>query len=201
MKSNKKNKVLNLVLKILFFIFAFALISLIVISIVSRIQGYLGIGNYEARIVLTGSMEPSIHTGSVIFFDKGVDKEALQVGDIIIFNYEAYADVPLTHRIIQIENDSGIIKYICKGDAVTGATQTITSNDVIGLVTGSSLFLGNLITFLQKPVVIIVGSLILGIIAISLFFNTDKDEDEPNQDEEIEKLKKRLDELSSKNEK
>ena len=146
-------------------------------------------------------MEPTINTGSLVFFDKGIDKDALKVGDIIIFNYAEYGDVPITHRIINIENIDGVIHYICKGDAVTDSvTQNIISTDVIGLVTGSSLFLGNLITFIQKPVVMIVGSLILIIFAVSLFFEPDKDEEDKktDQDEEIERLQKRLDELSNK---
>jgi signal peptidase len=201
LKSNKKkNNIFQIILKILFFVFAAVLVSLIVISIISRIQGYLGIGNIEARIVLTGSMEPTINTGSLVFFDKGVDKETLQVGDIIVFNYAEYGDVPITHRITDIQNNGGIIYYICKGDAVSGSYQTVPSSDVIGLVTGSSLFLGNLITFVQKPVVMIVGSLILIIFAVSLFFEPDKDEEDKktDQDEEIERLQKRLDELSNK---
>ena len=59
-------------------------------------------------VILTGSMEPEIYPGDVAVMQK-VDKEDIEIGDIIQFWAEDYF---IIHRVVAIEND----KYITKGD-------------------------------------------------------------------------------------
>ena len=74
---------------------------------------------YKMYHILTGSMEPTIKTGSNILV-KSVDPDTLQVNDIISFvSYDdaIYGSVN-THRIISIETDeNGEKVFITKGDA------------------------------------------------------------------------------------
>lgn len=67
---------------------------------------------FDAAVVISGSMEPTIMTGSIIII---TEEEEYQVGEII-----AFID-PLvgknTHRIIAVEEREGVTYYVTKGDA------------------------------------------------------------------------------------
>ncbi len=71
--------------------------------------------------VLSGSMEPRIHTGSVIFDSPKVNVNSLKVGDIITFkapNQEYGAnELIITHRIHKIVHQNGQLLFQTKGDA------------------------------------------------------------------------------------
>lgn len=58
-------------------------------------------------VVMSGSMEPAIGTGSLAFIDTG-DREVFK-GDVISFRS---GDLMVTHRVIEITNDG----YRTKGD-------------------------------------------------------------------------------------
>ena len=67
--------------------------------------------------VLSGSMEPTYQTGSLIYV-KDVDYQDLKEGDVITFMLNE--DTVATHRIVGIvpdENDPSVIRYRTKGDA------------------------------------------------------------------------------------
>ncbi|KPV42476.1 peptidase S26 [Alicyclobacillus ferrooxydans] len=71
--------------------------------------------------VLSGSMEPGIHTGSVILDKPNADTNQLKVGDVITFKapdqeYGANETV-ITHRIQQVEHQNGQLLFQTKGDA------------------------------------------------------------------------------------
>ncbi len=67
--------------------------------------------------ILTGSMEPTIPTGSNILV-KETDPDKLQVGDIITFRSEQLSGAANTHRITHITTDEAGRKcFITKGDA------------------------------------------------------------------------------------
>lgn len=71
---------------------------------------------YQTYFVRSGSMEPTIETGSMIMLTK-TDAEDLDVGDIISFKRPDRPDTIVTHRIHAIEeSDSGRV-FVTKGDA------------------------------------------------------------------------------------
>ena len=80
---------------------------------------FVGIQTY---VVVTGSMEPSIPVGSLVYA-KPVEPATLQVGDVIVFYSTNAASngtaqdgaVPITHRVVENHVDKGEI--ITKGDA------------------------------------------------------------------------------------
>ena len=80
---------------------------------------FVGIQTY---VVVTGSMEPSIPVGSLVYA-KPVEPETLQVGDVIVFYSTNAASngtaqdgaIPITHRVVENHVDKGEI--ITKGDA------------------------------------------------------------------------------------
>lgn len=68
---------------------------------------------YKQYIVLSGSMEPALHTGSVCFVNTRYDYEDLVVGDIVAFEN---GEIVVTHRIVDVSDGANLL-YITKGDA------------------------------------------------------------------------------------
>lgn len=93
--------------------------------------------NYEPAIVMSGSMEPTYHTGSVVLVDKD-KKSDVRVGDAIAFdNGGTY----ITHRIINICKEG----FITKGDANESEDPWIVpADDVRGKVVFSIPIIGYL---------------------------------------------------------
>lgn len=92
----------------------------------------LGIKPY---VVLSGSMEPSISTGSVCFVNEKVKFENMKVGDIVAFKVPTGASV--THRIINITEKG----FETKGDA---------NDDSDGISTTKQNFLGKNLFSIKK---------------------------------------------------
>lgn len=63
--------------------------------------------NIRPTVVISGSMEPEIMTGSMAFVD--YDLTEPQEGDIIEYEYK---DIKVIHRVVSVEEDG----YITKGD-------------------------------------------------------------------------------------
>ena len=67
----------------------------------------------EAVAVMSGSMEPYYHVGSIVYVDKDISPEEIQVGDPITFRK---ADTAVaTHRVIAIDKEAR--QFTTKGDA------------------------------------------------------------------------------------
>lgn len=73
---------------------------------------------WEPLIVMSGSMEPTIPTGSVLFTNTG--RREPTTDDIITYHLESGEEKAaklVTHRVVRLENRSEGIVYITKGDA------------------------------------------------------------------------------------
>lgn len=95
-------KIISIILQTIFF----SAIAIVCITLLSSRFTVLGLRSYT---VATGSMEPNIHIGSVVFT---LPSKTYKVGDILTFNR---GKVSITHRIIAINNG----QYQTKGDANT----------------------------------------------------------------------------------
>jgi signal peptidase len=72
---------------------------------------------YQALVVRSGSMEPTIPTGSVVFYRK-IDAVKVKVGDVIVFAKPGQETEKVTHRVFQIGRDpNGGRYFVTKGDA------------------------------------------------------------------------------------
>jgi signal peptidase I len=71
-------------------------------------------GNYSFRVVLSGSMEPDIPTGSVI---ATIPREEYGVGDVVSFSGRSVNETPTTHRIVNVDESGGKRFFVTKGDA------------------------------------------------------------------------------------
>ncbi len=130
-----------------------AILSLLVcIFLITRLL------NVEPFIVLSGSMEPAIPTGSIVLADK--NSEDINVGDIIAFRR---GDISVTHRVSGIDDDGN---FITKGDAnETKDPAPVAREQVIGKCRFMVPFLGYVASYLRTPAGIAV---FIGMIAIYL---------------------------------
>jgi signal peptidase I len=71
---------------------------------------------YQALIVRSGSMSPTIPTGSIVFYKK-IDSSRVKVGDIIVFAKPGQPNEKVTHRVYKIGQSSTGPFFITKGDA------------------------------------------------------------------------------------
>ena len=92
------------------------LIVIAVVALAILLAGVRVVG-LTPYVVLSGSMEPTYHTGSLIY-DKKVDPFTLKEGDVITFMVSE--DTLATHRIVGVvpdEDEPGTIRFRTKGDA------------------------------------------------------------------------------------
>lgn len=71
---------------------------------------------YQALIVRSGSMSPTIPTGSIVFYRKTA-AAAVKVGDVIVFAKPGDPNEKVTHRVVQIKTGATGRYFITKGDA------------------------------------------------------------------------------------
>lgn len=102
--------------------------------------------------VLSGSMEPTYHTGSLIYV-KSVDPHELVAGDVITFMLDE--DTLATHRIVEVvpdAEDPTTIRFVTKGDAnefIDGGM--VHYKNVVGTPIFTIPYLGYLANFVQNP--------------------------------------------------
>ncbi|MBS4173358.1 signal peptidase I SipW [Bacillus sp. FJAT-49736] len=147
MKSFKIVKWISNIISIVLFL---ALIFMLFVVISSKASGgepkFLG---YELKTVLSGSMEPTFKTGSVIAVKPGGDMTRFQKGDVITF--KADEKTIITHRIVQVDKSGNQVLYRTKGDNnKTADLDPVLSQNVIAQYTGFTIpYLGYFINFTQ----------------------------------------------------
>jgi signal peptidase len=123
---------------------------------------------YETLTVLSVSMEPNIHVGSLAVV-KGVPTDQLQPGDIITYRTPSQPNVVITHRLLKAtKKDDGSYTFETKGDANNVADLVaVDPATVLGRVVYSVPYAGYVGDFAKKPegVVIFLGlpGLLLGL--------------------------------------
>lgn len=101
-------------------------------------------GNIKLLSVLSGSMEPKIHTGSLIFIKP---EGEYNVGDVVT-RITDEKNVTITHRIIEKEIVEGKTIFNTKGDANNVAdNEKIYSEMIIGKVMINIPYLGYAVNF------------------------------------------------------
>ena len=102
--------------------------------------------------VLSGSMEPTYHTGSLIYV-KNVDAAKLSEGTVITFMLDE--NTVATHRIVGVvpdEDEPGVVRYRTKGDANDVEDGGLVHyKNIIGTPVFSIPKLGYLANYIQHP--------------------------------------------------
>lgn len=119
--------------------------------------------------VESGSMEPVLYRGDLVVV-RAVEPTTLQVGDIIIYESTWTAsDVPIVHRIVDIQDVGGELRFFTKGDNNSGLDPDYRTIDhIIAKVIGSIRYFG-FVTLLLITYPIGIFSIIL---LILVFFIT-----------------------------
>jgi len=71
---------------------------------------------YQALVVRSGSMAPTIPTGSIVFYTKKA-AEKVKVGDVIVFSRPGVPNEKVTHRVVKIRTGPTGNYFVTKGDA------------------------------------------------------------------------------------
>ena len=71
---------------------------------------------YQALIVRSGSMSPTIPTGSIVFYRK-TTADKVKVGDVIAFAKPGDSTEKVTHRVVEIKTGATGRYFVTKGDA------------------------------------------------------------------------------------
>ena len=128
--------------------------TLIVIAAVLLAVLLVGVrlAGLQVFTVLSGSMEPTYHTGSLIYVKK-VDAAKLSEGTVITFMLDE--NTVATHRIVGVvpdEDEPGVVRYRTKGDANEAEDGGLVHyKNIIGTPVFSIPRLGYLANYIQHP--------------------------------------------------
>ncbi len=161
-------------------------------------------GNFKILSVLSGSMEPAIHTGSVVAIKPASD---YQIGDIITFGKISKTQTPTTHRIFDIKLQEGQPVYITKGDANNSPDmKEVRSSEIVGKMLFTVPYLGYAVDFVKKPfgfmLIIVMPAVLIIYDELRKIWSEigkmkkKKDEKDKKQDEEIAELKEEIKEVA-----
>jgi len=118
---------------------------------------------YQLFVVQSGSMEPAIKTGSVVFVSQAKDYKE---GDMIAYTATTFRDV-VTHRIISVMNDERGQKFSTKGDANNSPDPTpVTKDKILGKVSWPIPYVGYLVSFAKTQMGLIVLVIIPGTLIV-----------------------------------
>lgn len=106
-------------------------------------------GNIEVKIVKSGSMEPTILTGSIVVVKP---QASYAVGDVVTFGEDTARQIPTTHRIIAASGSGSALSFQTKGDANEEADpQSVFPRDIIGKVVLAAPYAGYILDFARQP--------------------------------------------------
>lgn len=131
------------------------LIPIIIVNVLLIVSSYTqpnkmpSVFGIKPTIVLSGSMEPNIKIGDLIFINE-TDPSQLKEGDVICY---IASEKAITHRIVEITTaENGEIRFVTQGDANNVVDQRAVSIDQIeGIWNGGRIQeLGNIILYMQS---------------------------------------------------
>ena len=116
--------------------------------------------------VLSGSMEPTIHTGDVVV-EREISALDAELGDVISFKDPENPSVLITHRIQDMQVHKGVVEFVTKGDANTGVERwKISGEGTIGRVEYHVWRLGYLLFWIRgqmgRLLLVVLPAMLLG---------------------------------------
>lgn len=143
--------------------FASALILILIVSgtLFMIISPFFG---WKNEVVLSGSMEPALHTGSVVGVEP-INPEDIRAGDIVMYSSPDKTTL-ITHRVAEIKNSPGL-QFITKGDANKNPDiMPVQPDQIVGIVAFTIPFVGYLTLFVRTPLGFILIFLVPAVILI-----------------------------------
>ena len=140
---------------------------LLVVSIIAclglSVPRFAGIEQY---VVISGSMEPAIPVGSMVYSAQ-TDPSTLEAGDIIVFYSNEAGSTPVTHRVV--ENHVADGEIITKGDA---NEQNDMSPVVYANVLGKLVLHVPMLGYIAAPLGTITGKIAMGCVILAAYLLT-----------------------------
>lgn len=131
--------------------------------------GIARLAGYQTFTILSGSMEPAIATGDLVF-DERIAAEDAGLGDVITFR-EPGARRLITHRLVHKRIGGGLARMRTKGDANNAPEQwSIPADGQIGRVAFRVPKAGYAAAYVNKRdmqlMLVVVPALLLGILQL-----------------------------------
>lgn len=146
------------------------LLALAAVLIVPVILGYTELA------VLTGSMQPTIPVGSLIYV-KEVEPSTMQMGDVVTYQLEG--DTMVTHRVVEVNPDEGYL--VTQGDA----NGQITFDRIVGKMDFHLPYLGYIsMNIRTKTGIFAICGTLIAIILLTFIpeiFSNDEEEEEKTE--------------------
>lgn len=115
----------------------------------------------KSYVVVTGSMEPSVPVGSIIYT---MNQDFYTNNDIIAFKKEGST---ITHRIVDTEVIGNELYYTTKGDANNAEDDDlVVRQDVVGKTFFSVPYLGKIVMSLKTPIGFTIGIVLPALVFI-----------------------------------
>jgi signal peptidase len=120
---------------------------------------------YRTFIVMSGSMEPAIHTGDVVV-DRRIDPMDVQVGDVVTYRDPDHENRLITHRVRGVRTVGGKVYFVTKGDANNDSQKwAIGADGTVGVVRLRVVKLGYVLFYANRPI----GRFFLIVVPVLLF--------------------------------
>lgn len=151
-KKNRIKKYISIFVYIILIPLLLYNITLIIQAILkpNETPNFFGIKTY---VIVSGSMQPKLNIGDIVVV-KNVKENELKIGDVISFREEQSV---ITHRIIELVEENGKIKYKTKGDNNNSEDKNIISIDRIeGKVVTSIPYIGIIALLLRGKIALII---------------------------------------------
>ncbi|MDR1790071.1 MAG: signal peptidase I [Propionibacteriaceae bacterium] len=144
-------------------LFALVAVALIFVFACSQLFGI------KPYVIISGSMEPAIPTGSVVF-TRAQEASDLRYGDVVVV--DRAGQLPVTHRVVAKEKlETSYYRLILKGDANLSPDPAPYDVTDVRIVMSYVPYLGYVYTLLQSSSGIFL-EIVLGIILLALLFIT-----------------------------
>ena len=161
---------------------AITTVLVILIVILAVLLVGVRLAGFRVFTVLSGSMEPTYHVGSLIYV-KDVDYRQLEAGDVITFMLDE--NTVATHRIIQVvpdEDEPEVLRYATQGDANDAPDGTLVHyKNVIGTPVFTIPKLGYVANYIQNPPGTYIAISGAAILLLLMFLPDLFSEDEPKK--------------------
>jgi signal peptidase len=128
---------------------ALTLLGAVALLLAGVLPGLLG---NESFTVYSGSMEPTIHVGSLAVVQPA-PLSALKPGDVVTYRSSARPELAVTHRLVSVSpGPQGLVQLRTRGDAVEiDDVVLVSQTSVLGKVLYSVPLAGYLVDYTHQP--------------------------------------------------
>lgn len=161
--TKEKTSTAHKVLTVIGTIMCVILVPILIINLTLIAKSYINsdevpsVGGYLPLIVLTDSMYPEIESGDLIICHT-IEAEDIKVRDVISFFDPAGNGTSIvTHRVIEIINEDGELKFRTRGDNNnTEDRDLVTAEDLVGVYKTRIAGAGHIAMFMQSTTGLII---------------------------------------------